>query len=109
TEFELDDLLRMDTATMIESEKNAVGAGIKAPNEARARLNLPPVQGGETPYLQQQNFSLAALDRRDETVGAAPPTTPQTGAPPSPPPEPDQTQGKLLMFRAKAAALGLAS
>ncbi len=65
TEFELDDLLRMDTATLIKAEADAVGAGIKAPNEARLRLNLPPVKGGDTPYLQQQNFSLAALDKRD--------------------------------------------
>jgi HK97 family phage portal protein len=73
TAFDLDDLLRMDTATMVNSEKEAVGAGIKAPNEARKRLNLPPVQGGQTPYLQQQNFSLSALDRRD-TAEAAPST-----------------------------------
>jgi HK97 family phage portal protein len=66
TEFDLDDLLRMDTATLIKAEADAVGAGIKAPNEARLRLNLPPVIGGDTPYLQQQNFSLAALDKRDK-------------------------------------------
>jgi HK97 family phage portal protein len=67
TEFDLDDLLRMDTATLIKAEADAVKAGIKAPNEARLRLNLGPVPGGESPYLQQQNFSLAALERRDAT------------------------------------------
>jgi HK97 family phage portal protein len=66
TEFNLDDLLRMDTATLIETEKNAVGAGIKAPNEARKRLNLKPLPGGDAPYMQQQNFSLEALAKRDE-------------------------------------------
>ena len=65
TEFDLDDLLRMDTATLIESESKAVGAGIKKPDEARKRLNLPPVPGGDSPYLQQQNYSLAALAKRD--------------------------------------------
>lgn len=65
TEFDLDDLLRMDSKTMSEAEKNL--AGIKAPNESRKRFNLPPVAGGESPYLQQQNFSLAALARRDAT------------------------------------------
>lgn len=65
TEFDLDDLLRMDTATMIEAEKNAVSAGIKKPNESRKRMNLPPVPGGDSPYLQQQNYSLAALAKRD--------------------------------------------
>ena len=65
-EFDLDDLLRMDSKTLIESEARAVGAGIRTPNEARKRLNTGPVQGGDTPYLQQQNFSLAALDKRDK-------------------------------------------
>lgn len=65
TEFELDDLLRMDTATLVKALTEAVGAGIMTPNEARFRLNLGPKQGGDTPYLQQQNFSLTALDKRD--------------------------------------------
>ena len=65
-EFDLDDLLRMDSKTLIKSEARAVGAGIRTPNEARKRLNTGPVQGGDTPYLQQQNFSLAALDKRDK-------------------------------------------
>ena len=66
TEFDLDDLLRMDTATQVKALADAVGAGIMAPNEARRRLNLGPVKGGVSPYLQQQNFSLAALDKRDK-------------------------------------------
>jgi HK97 family phage portal protein len=77
TAFDLDDLLRMDTATMYEAEKDAVGAGIKAPNEARRRLNLPPVEGGASPYLQQQNYSLEALARRDAAaLTPAPPPAP---------------------------------
>lgn len=64
-EFDLDGLLRMDTAALITAESEAVKAGIKAPNESRAKLNLPPVAGGGSPYLQQQNFSLAALAKRD--------------------------------------------
>lgn len=65
TEFDLDGLLRMDTVTQVTAEKEAVGAGIKAPNEARKRFDLKPVEGGETPYLQQQNYSLGALAKRD--------------------------------------------
>jgi hypothetical protein len=34
-------------------------------NEARATIGLPPVEGGDTPYLQQQNYALSALARRD--------------------------------------------
>jgi len=65
TRFDLDVLLRMDTTALVNAEKEAVGAGIKAPNESRLRLNLPPVDGGGSPYLQQQNFSLQALAKRD--------------------------------------------
>jgi HK97 family phage portal protein len=87
TEFDLDDLLRMDTATLIESEGKAVGAGIKGPNESRKRLNLPPVDGGDSPYLQQQNYSLEALAKRDEgnPFPALPPPKPadQTTTPPA--------------------------
>lgn len=66
TEFNTDDLLRMDSPTMMETQSKGIGAGILKPNEARMKLNLGPVQGGDTPYLQQQNYSLAALDRRDQ-------------------------------------------
>jgi HK97 family phage portal protein len=65
TELDLDGLLRMDTATQVKTLSDAVGGGIAAPNEARKRLNLKPVKGGQTPYMQQQNYSLAALDERD--------------------------------------------
>jgi HK97 family phage portal protein len=74
--FDLDDLMRMDQPTLIDSEGKAIGAGIKAPNEARKRLNLPAVEGGDTPYLQQQNYSLAALAARDELALNPPPPTP---------------------------------
>lgn len=66
TEFDLSDLFRMDSATLIKTEAEAVKAGIKAINESRRVLNLPPVAGGDTPYLQQQNYSLEALNKRDQ-------------------------------------------
>jgi HK97 family phage portal protein len=64
-EFDTDCLLRMDTVSLVASMKDAVGAGIMAPNEARSKLDLEPVEGGATPYLQQQNYSLSALNKRD--------------------------------------------
>ena len=66
TEFDLDDLMRMDTASRTQTARDAIGSGSMAPNEARKRyFNLGPVEGGETPYLQVQNYSLAALAKRD--------------------------------------------
>jgi HK97 family phage portal protein len=65
TEFDVTGLVRMDGTAQAEFEGVLVQRGIKAPNEARAVFNLPPVKGGEKPYLQQQNFSLEALAKRD--------------------------------------------
>jgi HK97 family phage portal protein len=64
TELDLEGLLRMDPLSVADANERGVRAGIVAPNEARLRLNLPPVIGGDTPYMQQQNWSLEALNRR---------------------------------------------
>ncbi|MFL1404192.1 phage portal protein [Marinobacter sp. M1N3S26] len=64
-ELDLDALFRMDSATKIKTLRDGVEGGIYAPNEARKRMNLKPLEGGDTVYLQQQNYSLEALARRD--------------------------------------------
>lgn len=64
-EFDTTELLRMDPSTRYDAHTKAIGGGWMSPNEARQQEYLPPVEGGETPYLQQQNYSLAALARRD--------------------------------------------
>lgn len=66
TEFDLDDLLRMDASTKSKTWGDMVKQGIAAPNEARAAFSLEPVEGGDSVYMQQQNFSLEALARRDQ-------------------------------------------
>lgn len=65
-ELDVDGLLRMDPGTQAEVLTKLVGGAVLAPNEARFKVNLPPQDGGESVYLQQQNYSLAALARRDE-------------------------------------------
>lgn len=65
TEFDTNELLRLDTATRYDSYAKAISAGWLAPNEARRREGLAPVEGGDSPLIQQQNYSLAALARRD--------------------------------------------
>ncbi|HGJ5883397.1 phage portal protein [Arsenophonus sp.] len=75
-EFDLNALLRMDTSTRFKTYHDAIKGGWLAPNEVRKRENLLPVEGGNTPYLQQQNYSLAALSHRDNNLkkpkGSAP-------------------------------------
>lgn len=84
-ELDLEGLLRMDPLSVADAQSKGVGAGILAPNEARQKLNLPPVKGGDTPYMQQQNWSLAALDERPNPSEAPVPSTDPTPLPPPPP------------------------
>jgi HK97 family phage portal protein len=65
TEFDLDSLLRMDTATRYKSHSDAIAGGWLSPNEARRKEDYEPVEGGDSPMVQQQNYSLAALAKRD--------------------------------------------
>jgi hypothetical protein len=65
TEFDTDNLLRMDSIAQVTVIKDAVGAGVMSPNEGRAKFDLKPVKGGESPLSQQQYYSLEALAKRD--------------------------------------------
>lgn len=85
TEFDTETLLRMDSTTQMQVIRDAVGAGVMSPNEGRARLDLKPVPGGKNPYLQQQNYSLEALAKRDAQDDPFKPATP-----PAPPPQQDE-------------------
>lgn len=84
TQLELEGLLRMDPLSRAERHAKLVGAGIESPNEARASEDLLPTDGGETPYMQQQNYALSALAKRDsgpDPFGKAAPKAPALPAP----------------------------
>lgn len=90
-ELVVDNLLRMDAQSQMSVLKEAVGAKIMKPNEARRRLNLPKTGGGDSLWGQQQDHSLEALAKRDEMMtpdGAL--ITQEAPAPPNdtPPAEP---------------------
>jgi HK97 family phage portal protein len=76
-EMDTDNLLRMDSVTQMEVLDK--GKSVFTPNEARAKVNMPPTPGGNVVYRQQQDFSLEALAKRDaqedpfSTGGAKPP------------------------------------
>ena len=100
-ELDVDGLLRMDPTALMETLSAGVKGGIMAPDEARRRINLAPVEGGATPYLQQQNFSLAALAKRDSQADpfATTPAAPaiETPAAPAEPTDEDiQDSAKML-------------
>jgi HK97 family phage portal protein len=94
TEFDLENLLRMDSSTQMSTLDTGVRAGLVAINEGREKINLPPLKGGDQPYLQQQNYPLESLvDRKppDESKPALP-------APEPPPDEPDDDETQSKMF-----------
>lgn len=94
TAFSLEDLLRMDISLKMKTASEGVKGGVMAPNEGRKWFNWAPVKGGDTPYLQQQNYSLAALNERDKA-------NPLVVAPPSEPPEMDETDKGIRMLYEK--------
>lgn len=96
TEFDVSALLRMDSERRIKTLGEGVKNTILTPNEARRSENLPPVTGGDELYLQQQNFSLGALARRDasdDPFGKKSAT-----------PQPVSDEGKALSDAEQAAA-----
>lgn len=80
TELDLDNLLRMDSVTRYERHNKAIAGGWFAPNEARRVENMRPAKGGDSPMMQQQNWTLAQLDKReapkDASSVAPPPAAP---------------------------------
>lgn len=112
TEVDVDNLLRMDSVTLTQSLKDAVGAGIMTPDEARAKMDLPPTPGGNTPYLQQQNYSLAALAKRDasdDPFGNKKPATPPPDPNAPPPPDPNAPTKMIEALRDIFADVRLAA
>jgi hypothetical protein len=95
-EFDLDGLLRMDPLGRAEAYTKLIGCAVYAPNEARLKENLPGIEGGDVTYLQQQNYSLPALARRDEQPAPSS-TTPSTPNTPNPNPTPSEpSKGRIF-------------
>ena len=77
TEFDIDDLIWMDTVTRVTSAKTAIEGGGLSPDEARFKYHgLGPTPGGKSVLAQQQNYSLAALAERDANDPFAKPALP---------------------------------
>ena len=82
TEFDIDDLLWMDTATRTKAATDAVSGGVLSPDEARHKyFGMGTVPGGSSPYMQQQMFSLQALSDRDSLKPFTTPEAPAAAAP----------------------------
>lgn len=95
TEFDIEGLSRMDT----ESRLKAAAESLKVAsiNEARQKLNMPPVIGGESVYTQQQYYALEDLVRLRQNEFAAMEN-------PTPEPTPDD-QTRAMLERIKKGLL----
>lgn len=90
TEFDVDDLIWLDTVTRTKAASDAISSGAMAPNEARKKwFGLGPVKGGDSPMVQQQYYSLAALAERDRDQPFVKPAAP---TPPALPPAADEAE-----------------
>lgn len=91
--FDVSAILRLDPQTEMAVIAQGVGAGILSPNEGRAKLNLPAVKGGDSPYLQQQNYPLEALyesNSANGNSGSGADVAPAPADGNAPPPETDE-------------------
>jgi len=104
TEFDTENLLRMDSITLVTTIRDAVGAGVMSPNEGRAKFDLKPVKGGKSPYLQQQNYSLEALAKRDAQDDPFKPASPPPQQQPAAEDKPDEPVPKPAVPAKEIAA-----
>lgn len=79
--LDLSGLLRMDPEARYKSHNEAIKGGWMAPNEARRDEDKPPVPGGDTPYMQEQNWPLAILAAREVPTREPTPPKPPPGDP----------------------------
>jgi HK97 family phage portal protein len=94
-ELDVNALLRMDFKTRVEGLAKAVQGGILKPNEARASESLPPVDGGDTIYMQQQ---MVAIDQLEDLH--KPPAPAPASAAPTEPANDDEEEADADVARA---------
>lgn len=98
-------LMRMDAGKKADYHKTLIDAAIETINEGRLEFNLPPLDGGDTVYLQQQDFPLQIVkDNVLPTQTVAPAIAPTTDPVPV---VDDQTQkalAELFLLKAVQAA-----
>jgi HK97 family phage portal protein len=102
--LDIDDLNRMDSATTMDVATKGVNGSVFTPNEARRRFDLKPLKGGDTVYMQHQDYSIAVLADRDKKgAEAIQPTAQPAVATPEPSTAEDESEkrAKVLAFKAK--------
>ncbi|AXF51957.1 MAG: portal protein [Caudoviricetes sp.] len=94
-------LMRMDATRKAEYHKTLVSGSIETINNARIEFNLPPLDGGDTVYMQMQDMPLDQV-RQNTIVQVSETTAPVAAAEESAPTEPTDEQ---IQDNAKMLAL----
>lgn len=89
TEFDVDNLLRMDAATQMDVLEKS--KSVLTLDERRKKLDAKKIKGGATIYLQQQDHSIEAIAARDKVlIDQA--NNPVAVTPPAPPANDNETE-----------------
>lgn len=83
--LDLDGLLRMDTASQMETLTKGVRGGVLTPNGARRKLDEKPLEGGDTIYMQHQDYPIEKVYNRTDLDAPAPSAPPPADDPPADP------------------------
>lgn len=104
-EFDIANLLRMDSAAQVKMLSEGVTGALIKPNEGRAQLGYGPEPGGDALYLQQQNYSLEALAKRDAKEDPFAKSASGVSEPPAPANDDDAAREAASMIAAIAKGL----
>jgi HK97 family phage portal protein len=110
-ELDLDGLLRMDAASQVTTLAAAVGGSLLTVNDARARMDLKPVDGGTRSGCSNRTTRCPALAERDRNDPFAKPSLPAPATQPALPsgntPPEDATRGWVDLFVRDTQSLAL--
>lgn len=95
-ELDLWPLLRMDLGKQADVMTKLTGGGIATPNEGRREFGYGPLEGGDTVYMQQQDYPLDQV-RKNKIVAAE--------QAPTPPPEEESEDAEAPEDEARLYAL----
>lgn len=97
-DLDLDGLLRMDSATQIDTLVKAAGGPVMTPDEARRKIDMQPLVGGSTIYKQHQDYPIEQVFNRKD-LDPAPAAPPPADQPPALPPAEDEADRAARMQR----------
>jgi HK97 family phage portal protein len=106
-ELDLEPLLRMDVGKQADVHTKLTGGGIETPNEGRKAFNLAPLVGGDTTYMQQQDYPLdqVRLNKIEQAPAPEPVAEPPAAADaPEDTDEVRELRQQVFMMKALAAA-----